>query len=181
MLVVHIPIDLRRGVGRGRLRKRQPQEEGPGRVALLDELGPFAGRPIGRVQMLGQMRGPRHPAIPVDAVVPVTVGALFVFVKVLVVIADKPRISPPALVEYHVVKTVEPPLRRVVRLADQLGVVARLGQLSWQRRRVFERIAAGHGQPPVVPLVHPRDNPRSRRRTGGHRSIGVREIRPLLG
>ena len=79
------------------------------------------------------------------------------------------------------VKSIASPLRRVVHLTHRLRMISRLRQLARQCRRIFERVVAGHRQPPVVPLVHPGDNTRTGRRTRGHGSIGVRQVGPLLG
>ena len=87
--------------------------------------------------MLRQVRGTAHPAVPVNAVIAIAVRAFFIAVKIAMVVAIKTRIASAALVEHHVVETVQATLWRMVRLTDQLRMISGVGQLAGERGRIF--------------------------------------------
>ena len=82
------------------------------------------------MQVLWQVRRARHPAVPVNAVIAIAVRAFFITVKIAMIIAVKARVASTALVEHHVVKAIQSALWRMVRLADQLRVIAGVSQLQ---------------------------------------------------
>ena len=97
---------------------------------MFQELDPFRRSPPRRMKMLRKMRRPRHPAVPVYAVVAIPVGPILVLVEPVMVVADEVALTPPALVEHHVMEPVKPALRREVHLADRLRMVACFRQLT---------------------------------------------------
>ena len=89
------------------------------------------------------------------------------------VIAVKIRVASTTLVEHHVVKTIQSALWRMVRLADQLRVIASVRSTLQEAWPDIPRVVTRHRQPPVVPLVHSRYNASARRRTRGHGGVRV--------
>ena len=127
---VVVVVVLRRHERRMRCPERQMHKPGTGWVAaLLEKFGTFLSHPTGMVKRFFEMKGSREPAVAAETMqVRIDIAASRIVEPIHVIVFAKDGRAGTVvdlLAEDHMIETVALALRKLMQLADELGLVTR--------------------------------------------------------